>query len=199
MFIQDFCMSAFVQEVAAGRDYRPTGKHWNSEPDTNWLFSALAPLATRRNVAARRALFAAGNPALGFYLVVSGKLMVHRRIAGATSGQPRTVVRSAERGDLLIYDCDGTHVADCDALEDSVVLWIDRRRFERQAALDPVLQRAGNAVHASELEWILHSLGPGRGCARHEKLHTMFGNAPRWGQRQLVSTAPQRGGAVLLS
>ncbi len=169
MFAHYFGMSAFVQDVAAGRGYDSAGKQRNSELDTRWLFSALAPFATLRYVAARRALFSARDPALGYYLVVSGKLMVHRRIAGATTGQPKTVVQSAECGDLLIYDCDGTHVATCDALEDSVVLRIDRRRFERQAALDPVLRRVGQSVHAGELEWILRSLGNSPGIARCEQ------------------------------
>ena len=96
-----------------------------------------------------------------YYLVLAGELLVHRHPARTTAGRPKAAVRIVTSGDLFIFDCDGVHVADCDAAVDSVVLRIDRRRFERQADLDPVLRGLRNAVHADVQAIMVGHDGPG--------------------------------------
>ena len=136
--------------------------------DNSWLLHALAPFATRRAIAAQTELFANGEPARSYYLVLSGKLIVHRKLVYTTATGSRSVVRLVTPGDLFIFDTDGVHVANCDAIADSLLLRVDRRSFELQATLDPLLMGVRNAVHAGELEFILQGLGGQSGSSRHQ-------------------------------
>ncbi len=143
--------------VAPVRPFQPVVEQWDghTEPSEDWLSKALAPFVTRQCVAAQSSLFAYGDRATCYYFVVSGKLLIRRRAPRA-----RSAIRFMTDGDLFIYDCDGGHVASCDAVVDSTVLRIDRRQFDRQARLDPRLGRVRDAVHTDELEFILRGLGP---------------------------------------
>jgi CRP-like cAMP-binding protein len=111
-------------------------------------------MAVRLRLAPQAALFQVGEAANRYYIVEWGSLLVHRR---PFRGRP--AVTFAKPGSLLIYDCAGTHVADCHATRASIVLAIDRRRLELSAMLDPVIAGALRSVHANELGMILRSLG----------------------------------------
>ena len=153
-------------ENQARHDRQSGNPPWETvdEGEFDWLLSALAPFATRRSVAAQTAIFTDGDAAHSYYCVVSGKLLVHRNRARS---QP--AAQFVTRGRLFIFDCDGVHMASCRAVVDSVVLRIDRRRFELRVGLDPVLRGVRNSVHANELEWILQRLDTGCGPFDHDK------------------------------
>ncbi len=130
------------------------GEHARNEARHDWLGLLLAPFGVKRRIGAQTCLFSVGDKATNYYLVESGQLLLHRH---PRHGDP--AIRLAEHGALLIFDCDGSHVADCHATRDSVVLAIDRLRFETQAELDTALKGVLNRVHADELGMILESLG----------------------------------------
>jgi hypothetical protein len=142
---------------ARGGDEQPTPSRWQTYPadDVDWLETVLAPLGARQLIGAQCSLFDHGTPARHYILVQSGKLLVRRRGVSA-----RSAIRFASDGDFISFDCDGVHVASCEAIVDTVVVRIDRRTLDRQARLDPMLKRLCNALHASELEFILRSLAP---------------------------------------
>jgi len=120
----------------------------------DWMTELLSPIGVRRRIAAQSSLFNAGDRATHYFLVESGQLVVHRH--------PRATkpsVRLAEEGDLLVYDCDGVHAADCHSTQATIVIAIDRRRLELRAILDPALKGILHRVHAGELSMILESLG----------------------------------------
>jgi CRP-like cAMP-binding protein len=143
-------------EVAAGR--QPAAQLWRlTEPandEQDWLLDALAPLSVRLRLAPEAQLFAVGDPARRYYLVESGKLLVHRH-----GTHLRRVVRMACDGDLLIYGCGGVHAASCHAVEPSMVLAIERLRMERAAGQDSLLAGVLRRMHAGELTLLLRSPG----------------------------------------
>ena len=167
------------RNVRAGRNDQPAIEHLraNHEPNDGWIADAVAPFASRRCIGAQLRLFAEGDLASSYYLVESGKFLVHRRLAPSTSGGPVAAVRFLSRGDLFIFNCGDKRAADCDALVDSVVLSIDCMQLKRQTALDPELAHAQSAVHAAELCWILRSLRPNHGIKEIHRQYLEFGVA----------------------
>lgn len=111
--------------------------------------------AVRRRLPGGACLFRPGEPAPWIYIVETGRLLVHRSGPGG-----RPIVRHAGSGDLLVYDCDGSHVALCRALVDSVVCRIDRRHLEGVAASHPELADLLMSMHERELAMILESIAP---------------------------------------
>ena len=160
--------SSFADPVVGGRARRV----WSAEPerDTNWLVAALGAVATRRQVSARSELFAIGDPAPSFYLLLSGELLIHRRRTPSMVGRGKTAIRLVFPDELFIFDCDGKHLADCSAISDCILLRIDRRRMERLAALDRVLRGVLHRLHANEIEWFLQSMGAYDGKPQHDQL-----------------------------
>ena len=167
------------RDVRAGRNDQPAVEHLrtNNEPDDCGLADAVAHFASRRCIGAQLRLFAEGDVASCYYLVESGKLLVHRRLAPSTSGEPVAAVRFLSRGDLFISNCGDKRAADCDALVDSVVLSINSVQLQRQTALDPELAHAQSAVHADELGWVLRSLRPNHGIMEIQRPYPEFGVA----------------------
>ena len=158
-----------------------------SERDSSWLVTALGPVATGRQVAARSELFAIGDPAPCFYLLLSGELLIHRRRTPSMAGRAKAAIRLVSPDELFIFDCDGKHLADCSAISDCILLRIDRRRMERLAALDPVLRGVLHRLHANEIEWFLQTLGAYDGRAQHDQpdqSETEFVADPTSGQWQ---------------
>lgn len=134
-----------------------------SDERRDWMTELLAPIGVRRRIAAQSSLFNAGDRATHYFLVESGQIVVHRHPRGA-----KPSVRLAEEGDLLIYDCDGVHAADCHSTQAAIVFAIDRRRLELRAILDPALRGILHRVHAGELTMILESLGIVEDGRRHD-------------------------------
>lgn len=142
------------------RDRSPSLNGSSTETQTDlamrreWIASVFDPFGTRRHVEAGARLFAIGDRAAKFYLVEKGRLVVQRHTDRGDLAR-----RNACEGDVIIYDCDGAHVADCRAVRDSVVITIDRRILEFRAMLDPAIKGLLHQVHARELDLILESLG----------------------------------------
>ncbi len=159
-----FQMKPFLRESAMGRQCQPaTRSPWKDwSQDRSWMSSVLGSFARRRSISARSGLFSEEDPAPYYYFVQTGEFLVHRRIERLRMGRPKAAVRLVSEDDLFIFDCDGVHVANCDAVVESVVLCIERQRLEQLAALDPVLRRMLTAVHETELRFILRALGHDR-------------------------------------
>ncbi len=168
---------------------RRTSSVWSaeSEQDTSWLVTALGPFATRRQLAARSDLFAIGDPAPCYYLLLSGELLMHRPRRPSMAGRAKAAVRLVYPDELFIFDGGGTRLANGSAISDCILLRIDRRRMERLAVLDPVLRGVLHRLHANEIEWFLQSIGAGDGRARHDRRdqpETEFVADPASGQWQ---------------
>lgn len=113
---------------------------------------AVERMSVARRLTRGMRLFARGDLASNYYLVERGALLVGGRICVGP-------IRHLEPGDLFIYDCDHTHVANCEASVDSVVHCIDRERLERLALRTPELKGALHLVHSTELPVIQRFLG----------------------------------------
>jgi CRP-like cAMP-binding protein len=155
--------SIFTEHHPADLDPQPVITQWQTQPDhgLDWLASALAPFGMRYCIGAQSALFAFGDTAPCYYYVETGKLLVSRR-----SKQSKAAVHFATEGSLFMYGRNNAHVASCDAVVDSVVLRIPSHRIESLGRQDPTFRRVLDAVHASEREFIVHSLGRGQSGAR---------------------------------
>ncbi|MDX2156176.1 MAG: cyclic nucleotide-binding domain-containing protein [Hyphomicrobiaceae bacterium] len=143
--------------------------------ENHWLVGRLYPMSVRRHLAARMSLFEPGDPARHYYLVESGKLLIHCACPGRKSAE-----HIARDGALLIYDCDGTHVVSCQAVDATTVLAISRDRLERAAQRDALLAGTIRSVHASEIEMILKGLGVS-GEHRSKKTAPMCAHTTRRG------------------
>ncbi len=121
----------------------------NDPKDDGWQ-DVLAPIATRQHLAAQSQLFIQDDAAKYCHFVVSGKLLAVRHCKNAYPA-----VRFLTEGDLVLLDCDDTHIASCYTVLDSQVLRIDRQRLAALAPGDPALMQMLHAVHASDLEMIL--------------------------------------------
>ena len=124
------------------------------EASQDWLIDLIEPFASRCVVPAQCSLFAAGDVVQGYFAVLSGELLVHRR----QSSKHKPTIRIMTRGDLFIYDAADRHSADCDAVTGSVVLRIERQRLDELAGFNPDLADVLRVVHASELAMLLDSL-----------------------------------------
>ena len=148
--------------------------------------------AGRRTVAAQATLFEAGELAKNYYLVVSGDLLVHRRL----TLRSKPVIRFMRRGDLFIYDCDGRHAANCHATTDCVVLPIERCWLDNVSRGNAALAGVLKSVHATELEMILTSLNSGTvshlACPKDAPASAAPTSAQRNGIRALQGKATVR-------
>lgn len=122
--------------------------------DDAWLVQRLKPLAVRRHIAAGTMLFAQGDVANRYFLIESGKVIAHR-----TRNCSQPIIRLIRERELFIFDCAGTHVANCEAVSPVMLLQVDRRRLDADAKWDPVLRGLLNAMHAQELSMLLESMG----------------------------------------
>jgi len=150
--------------LAADQDDQPAAACWETDGanDADLVMGAIGAITRRCGIAARCPLFMVGDPAPDYYLVQSGGFIVRRALARSGPRDARTAVRFVAPNELFIFDRAGAHVADCDAMVDSVVLRIDRQRFKQQAMLDPALGALRSAVHADELGWFLQTPVPGQ-------------------------------------
>ena len=121
----------------------------------DWLIDLVQPHAVRRVLPAQSSLFAAGDDVSGYFVVLSGELLVHRR----HSPKHKPTIRFLTRGDIFICDAGDCHSADCDAVTGSVVLRIERQLVGALARCNSDLAALLQDVHASELEMLLSSLG----------------------------------------
>lgn len=140
------------------------------DQDPSWIAGTVSQFAARRRVSAQSELFARGDPARFYYLLLSGELLLYLPAARSSAKRGKSAVRFVATDELLIASLDGQHMADCTATRDSIVLCIDRCRLERSAFLDSVLWRLICRVHAYEIEWLLQSTFPDDVTARHDRL-----------------------------
>jgi CRP/FNR family transcriptional regulator, polysaccharide utilization system transcription regulator len=111
-------------------------------------------------------VFYQGHPALGLYILCTGKVKLTRR---AARGGRRTV-RIVESGALLelqAFGDEAVHEATCEVLEDSQVCLVPRLEYER------LVQRSGDLA-ASIIRLLGRELG-----SRAERLDAMVGAPAR--------------------
>jgi len=111
------------------------------------------PLVARRIVEAHTLIFKQGDPAKSYYVVASGKLVARRQ----HRPNLKSVSKVISTGELFIYNCDGSHAADCYAPFESIVWAIDRRWLNSAAQRHLGLTAVLHSIHAAELTMILES------------------------------------------
>lgn len=155
---------ARCEDGLAGRLVKP-----KPEQRTNFLTNALGGIAARRRIPAHSELFAAGDEACSYYVLLSGAMLVHRPGTPSLAGRGKAAIRFLSTDEPFIFDCDGRHVAHCVAVSGCDLLRIDRRRLERLAVTDLVLRGILNRVHANEIQWFLQAPSPYEGVAQDDQ------------------------------
>lgn len=102
-------------------------------------------------------LFVRDDPTTHLYYLETGKLLIHRPIGRSATGRARSAIRHLYSGQLFSCDVNDKRVANCTAITDSILLCMDKGWLNKQAALDPRLERSLKSMHAMELCWVLQS------------------------------------------
>jgi len=106
--------------------------------------------AQRLSIGPHLPLFADGDPASCYYLVLSGELLVHRRRDGT-----RPSVRFIGPGDLVMLASAGRREADCHAITAASAVALDCSTLETLAASNAAVRQHLDRVGAEERMLIL--------------------------------------------
>ena len=97
--------------------------------------------AHKRQLGPQQRLFAQGDPASSYYVIVSGDLIVHTRRRGRPS------IRFIGAGDLIMFDNDGLREAHCDTVSAASVIWLD------PAVVGELARSNGRVANLIECQW----------------------------------------------
>lgn len=90
----------------------------------------------RRHLGPQQKLFADGEADEGYYFVLSGEFLIHRRRPGL-----RPAIRFAGPGDVVRYAANGKHEASCHAVTSASVACMECIALDALAVADPVVAR----------------------------------------------------------
>ena len=117
--------------------------------------AALEKAAVRIAIPAHTTIVYEGAPARSYFLIESGEVLAHRK----HGRQVRSMVRRLSDGDVFGFDFAGTVGATCEAITHTVALSLDLHKLRELQRGSALVRRIMAAVHTSELELVMASLG----------------------------------------